>query len=317
MMVFKSARRLVLSLLAVLTLVGGCSALDEQQRRWVFQPSRATWGGAMSMDGMHDVWLDVDSKVDAKPVRLHALWMPQQNAAAPLVLYLHGARWNVESSAGRIRRLHDLGFSVLGIDYRGFGQSTDILPSETSVQEDARAGWDWLAQQHPGVPRYLFGHSLGSAIAVQLAVGLDTAADASQRAAGLMLEGAFTSVPAVAATFKWGWLPFSMLVTQRFDSASRIGALKTPVLFVHGSRDGLIAPELGHALYDKAPQPKRFVLVDGGTHHNAGTVGLDDARKAMGELFGWGVPPAPLPGRTLEPLMESASASMGATTAVR
>jgi uncharacterized protein len=295
----KSFRRWVLVLLAGVLLAGGCSVFDEQQRRWIFQPSQDTWGGAMSMDGMQDVWIDLDSKVDAKPIRLHGLWLSQADPAAPLALYLHGARWNVESSAGRIRRLHDLGFSVLGIDYRGFGRSTDVLPSERSVQEDALAAWHWLAAQHPGVPRYVYGHSLGSAIAVELTVGLDATGDASQRAAGLMLEGAFTSVPAVASTFKWGWLPFGALVTQRFDAASRIGALKTPVLFVHGSRDRLIRPELGQALYEKAPQPKRFFLVEGGTHHNAGSLGLDAYRGSLHELFGLVLPDEAAPGDAL------------------
>ncbi len=289
------ARRLTLAFLtavttAVVLAVSGCSALDEQQRRWIFQPSQTTWRGAMGADGMQDVWIDIDSRVDAKPIRLHGLWMPQGDPQAPLALYLHGARWNVESSAGRIRRLHDLGFSVLGIDYRGFGRSTDVLPSERAVQEDVLAAWAWLGAQHPGVPRYVYGHSLGSAIAVEMTVGLDAAGDAAQRAAGLMLEGAFPSVPALASTFKWGWLPFSALVTQRFDAASRIGALKTPVLFVHGSRDRLIPPALGQALYERAPQPKRFFLVEGGTHHNAGSVGLDDYRSGLHELFGLALP---------------------------
>src|ERR1043165_10259631 len=68
--------------------------------------------------------------------------------------------------------MRDLGFSVLAIDYRGFGASTDELPSEIGVIEDAAAAWRWLGERHPGMPRYVFGHSLGGAIAVQLAAAL-------------------------------------------------------------------------------------------------------------------------------------------------
>ncbi len=279
----RHSHRLVALIVALVTLVGsGCTALDEQQRRWVFQPARETWGGAAAVDGMQDRWIHFDSTVDAQPIQLHGLWLPQDDPKAPVALYLHGARWNVASSASRIRRLHSLGFSVLGIDYRGFGQSTDVLPSESGAYEDARAAWDWLVQQNPGVPHYVFGHSLGSAIAVQLVTDLrkPSAPD------GLILEGAFTSIADVASTFKWGWLPFSFLVTQRFDAASRISKLQVPVLFVHGQQDRLIPYSLGQALYERAPSPKRFVLVEGGTHHNASGVGLDAYRAAVVDLFG-------------------------------
>ena len=108
--------------------------------------------------------------------------------------------------------------------------------------------------------------------------------------AGLMVEGSFTSIPDVVGTFKWGWLPVGPLITQRFDSASRMRRLRTPVLVVHGSEDQLISPELGRALYEQAPQPKRFVLVDGGSHHNTNAVGQAQYREAVRELFGLPAP---------------------------
>ena len=74
------------------------------------------------------------------------LWVPQADPAAPVVLFLHGVRWDVRASTPRMRQLHALGFSVLGIDYRGFGRSTNYMPSETLVAEDARAAWDWLVE---------------------------------------------------------------------------------------------------------------------------------------------------------------------------
>ena len=75
-------------------------------------------------------------------------------------------------------------------------------------------------------------------------------------------------------------------VTQHFDAAGRIGKLRIPLLVVHGSDDGLIAPQLGRALYDRAPQPKRFVLVEGGSHHNTNSLGQPQYRQALTELFG-------------------------------
>ena len=132
-----------------LALLAGCATLDEKQRAWIFQPSDRTWGAAAaSAVGMDDVWIDFTA-ANGHPVRLHGLWVDNDKpdaAKAPVLLYLHGARYNVTGSAPRMRRMQELGFSVLAIDYRGFGKSTQELPSEKSAYEDARAAWDWLAK---------------------------------------------------------------------------------------------------------------------------------------------------------------------------
>ena len=273
-------RSLVWLAVVVPLVLSGCATLDQKQREWVFQPSKQSWwGGASAAEGMQDVWIEFVSNETGEPVKLNGLWLPQARADAPLLLYLHGARWDVRSSAQRMRRMHELGFAVLGIDYRGFGQSTDTLPSEAMAYEDARQAYDWLGREHPGRPRYVFGHSLGGAIAVALGAQVD---DES----GVIVEGSFSSVPDVVGSFKWGWLPVGPLITQRFDAESRVGQLGSPLLVVHGSDDRLIAPTLGRKLYERAKDPKRFVLVEGGSHHNTNAVGQAQYREAVADLFG-------------------------------
>jgi len=277
----RALRWALAALLTALLALPGCATLDEKQREWIFQPSDRSWGGAAAAGaGMSDVWIEFTSRQAGEaPVKLHALWLPQPRANAPVLLYLHGARWDVRSSAHRMRRMHELGFAVLGIDYRGFGQSTPGLPSETLALEDARAAWEWLAVQHPQARRYVFGHSLGGAIAVRLAGDVDDVA-------GLIVEGSFTSIADVVQTMKWGWLPVAPLITQRFDAGAQIEHVKAPLLVVHGSQDRLIQPALGRALYERARSPKRFVLVEGGSHHNTNAVGQEAYREAIAELFG-------------------------------
>ena len=258
----------------------GCASLDQQQRRWIFQPSDRAWPGALhAAQGMDDVWIGFRSAQTGQDVLLHGLWLDQDDPRAPLLLVLHGARWDVRGSANRMRRLHALGFAVLGIDYRGFGRSTSQLPSEELAYEDARAAWDWLAQRHPLRPRYIFGHSLGGAIAVHLASEV-------QDERGLIVEGTFTSIPDVVRSYRWGWLPVGPLITQRFDAAGRIERVQSPVLVMHGAQDRTVPPELGRALYERATLPKRWLLVDGASHHNANSVGLPMVREAVRELFG-------------------------------
>jgi hypothetical protein len=268
-----------LALLAM-ALLAGCVSLDTQQRKWIFQASTTASTEEARIAGMDDVWIAYPA-ADGSPVKLHALWVEGPAPTAPALLYLHGARRDVERSAFRIRQMRELGFAVLAIEYRGFGRSTDELPSEASVAEDAHAGWTWLAQKAAASDRYIFGHSLGGAIAVRLATEVPDAK-------GLIVEGTFTSIPAVFETMAWGWLPITPLITQRFDSADRIAQVKVPVLVVHGDADRLIRPALGRELYERASEPKRFVLVEGGTHYNTNGKGQQQYRQALRELFGVG-----------------------------
>ncbi len=269
---------LLASLALAVAVSVGCATLDAKQREWIFQPSDRSWGGAPSTEGMQDVWIEFTSDASGKAERLHGLWLPHTKASAPVMLYLHGARWNVAGSSGRIRRMQELGFSVLAIDYRGFGRSSAGLPSEATAAEDARAAWNWLAEQHPDKPRYIFGHSLGGAIAIDLARQVPDEK-------GTIVEGTFTSIPDVVSTFKWGWLPVSPLITQRFESIRKVADIGSPLLVVHGSDDSLIRPALGRQLYEAAREPKQFVLVEGGSHHNTNSVGQRQYRDAVASLF--------------------------------
>ncbi|MBT2299411.1 alpha/beta fold hydrolase [Variovorax paradoxus] len=265
----------------VALLAAGCSTLDERQREWIFQPSDRSWGNSESMtEGMDHVWIDFQSSVTGQPARLHGLWLggAPESADTPVLLYLHGARYNVAGSAPRMRRMHELGFSVLAIDYRGFGKSSKALPSEDSAREDARAAWIWLAARHPQQPRYIFGHSLGGAIGIDLASRVN---DES----GTIVESTFTSIADVVSSFKWGWLPFGPFITQRFEAVTRVKNIGAPLLVVHGAADSLINPTLGRKLYEAATVPKQFVLVEGGSHHSTGSVGQAQYRAALSQLF--------------------------------
>jgi uncharacterized protein len=278
--------RIFTSFCIALALMVGCVTLDEKQRTWIFQPSDRSWGaGAAAAVGMDEVWIDYQARTGQPQARLNGLWLPASEPGtataklSPVLLYLHGARFNVTGSAPRMRRMQELGFSVLAVDYRGFGKSTPVLPSEASAYEDARAAWDWLAKKYPNRPRYIFGHSLGGSIAINLA------SDATDES-GTIVEGTFTSIADVVSTTEWGWVPISLLLTQRFDTVDKVGKIGSPLLVVHGGEDRLILPNLGRKLFDAAAQPKLFMLVAGGSHHNTNLVGQPQYRQALAQLFG-------------------------------
>jgi alpha-beta hydrolase superfamily lysophospholipase len=289
-------RRLTLVAAAVV-LFGGLSAgwatLGTQQRKWIFQAMPVPPASSDELSrlartqDMESVWIEHESPSAGRPIRLHAVYAPNANEHAPQLLFLHGARQNLGRSAFRIEQLRELGFSVLAIDYRGFGASTDEQPSEIGVIEDASAAWRWLGERHPGRPRFVFGHSLGGAIAVQLAAAL---ADAPPEDApkGVIVEGTFTSIRDMFGTFKWGWLPISMLITERFDSLATVPRIKAPLLIVHGSSDSIVPSRFGQLLYEHATTTKRFVLVDGGTHSTTSWRGAEQYRAALREFFNIG-----------------------------
>ena len=275
-------RAAITIILLGLAALAGCASLDHQQRTWIFQPGDRTWGNSADLaSGMDEVWIDFHSQVTDSSARLQALWLPADRPARgdPVLLYLHGARYNVRGSAGRIRRMQEQGFSVLAIDYRGFGRSTAVLPSEESAYEDAQAAWQWLAAHHPGRPRYIFGHSLGGAVAIDLAARV-------KDEQGVIVEGTFTSIADVFHSMKWGWLPLGSLITQRFESISKVREIGSPLLVVHGSEDGTIASSLGRKLFEAATGPKTFLLIEGGSHYNTMLLGREQYRAALSQLFG-------------------------------
>ena len=267
----KSARRILLFALAA-ALLGGCAVLDTKQSEWIFRPVRDNWRGYQGLpEGVEEIWIKVPGKGDQ---RIHAWWMPQADGGAgtagsapgsrdaPALLYLHGSRWNLTGSSFRIAKWREMGFSVLAIDYRGFGQSSGDLPSEAKAYEDAALAWDWLKAKMPDAQRrYIYGHSLGGAVAIDLAAKLG-----AHEAAGLITESTFTSVPDVVSASPYGWLPVGFLISQRFEALEKIKKVALPKLLMHGTSDTVIPHAMSDALFKAASEPKRLVKFDGASH---------------------------------------------------
>jgi alpha-beta hydrolase superfamily lysophospholipase len=264
------------ALVLAVAVAGGCAYLtDARQGELIFRPTKAVWRGYDSERwAFQEHWIQV-----GKDHKLHAWWLAGDDPKAPVVLYLHGARWNLTGSVTRIDRWRQLGFAVLAVDYRGFGKSSDVAPTEAFAYEDAEAAWDYIATIAPGRKRFIVGHSLGGAIAAELA-------RRRPEAAGLVLEATFTSVGDMVSQSKWGFLPVSLILTQKFDTLAKMPEVKVPVLITHGTRDSIVPFAMGERLFEAATSPKRFIKVDGAGHHNLSGVAFAQYRVALTELFG-------------------------------
>lgn len=256
-------------------VAGGCAYLAERQGELIFRPTTDVWRGYSAGSwSFEEHWIPVGGNGE----RLHAWWLPAEARDAPVMLYLHGARWNLSGSVTRIDRWKKLGFNVLAIDYRGFGKSAATSPTEELAYEDAEAAFDYLAKLAPGKQRVVVGHSLGGAIAADLA---------KRRAevSGVVLEATFTSIKDMIAHTAWSYLPVDLILTQHFDTLSKVGEIRAPILVTHGTADRIVPYEMGEKLYAAAKSKKRFIRVEGGSHHNLSYLAFDEYRSALKELF--------------------------------
>jgi pimeloyl-ACP methyl ester carboxylesterase len=249
--------------------LSGCAWLDEKQRAWALRPTPATVSDVAVQDaalrpGDQRYLLPVPGSAGAQE-QVALWWLPHADVNAPTLLYLHGTFRNLTRNLPKIEALRTAGFAVLAVDYRGWGQSTPIVPSEESITADAALAWAELVRRAPDAGRrVIFGHSMGGAVAVALASTLHHGSDYG----ALVLESTFTRMPDVAsASGFWGGVMAS-ITTLEFDSLSRIARVDAPLLMLHGDADKTVPVQLGRALRDAAPAASgvRWVEVSGGSH---------------------------------------------------
>ena len=195
-------------------------------------------------------------------VRLVSWAMPVDAGSGYWLLICHGNAGNI-SEAGRPNHyagLRGLGLSLFAFDYRGYGES-EGAPSEEGFYRDADAAYRYLRDtlHVPAERIVIFGQSLGSAVAVELASRMP--------AAGLILDGALTSVVERAQEL-FPYAPVRWIAASRYPSIERIGRLTLPKLFLHARNDEVIPIAHGRRLFEAAAPPKRFVELRG-THGDA------------------------------------------------
>jgi pimeloyl-ACP methyl ester carboxylesterase len=281
------------SLMQALCLVslGGCAWLDTKQRQLIYRPTPgvpAHFTGLRNGDEQYFPGgfrppelarpMAAGPSVKRPPLRRRpsaskcgGCQMP--TAARPLccICTAPSAPWWL--NVRKIEALRTAGFSVLAVEYRGWGLSTPITPSEQTILQDADVAWAEFQRREPRADRrVIFGHSMGSGVAVDLASRQRPQSDY----AGLILESAFTSFPDIALEVSSvAWL-LSKTSDERFASIDKIKRVEQPLLMIHGNLDKTVPMVLGEKLFAAANPPKQWVMIEGGKHSD-----LDEAGRAQ------------------------------------
>jgi uncharacterized protein len=246
-----------------------CIALYFLQGRFIFAPAKTIEETPTNFGlKFNEVWLPISTS-NSKPGRIHGWWIPAPSKTAKTLLYFHGNGVNIGANAEQAARFHDLGLSVFLFDYRGYGKSEGSFPSENAVYADAQRAWDYLTQEQKIAPEKIvfYGHSLGGAIAINLATQ-------HPNAGGLIVQSSFSSAVEMAKQKWWTAIfPVNVLLNQRFDSIYKVPQIQMPVLYLHGTADTLIPFEMSKRLFEKTRSPKQLKLFPNAGHNDVAQVG--------------------------------------------
>jgi hypothetical protein len=190
---------------------------------------------------------------------LHGWWLEQPDPRAQ-VIFWHGNGGNLSLWLDLVLELHAHGFSVLAVDYRGYGASTGV-PSQAGIYRDAEAVTREFHRRlaRPDRPVLYWGRSLGSTIAA--------ASAASHAPDGLVLESPIPDARSVLRANPALWA-LSFLSSYTFETSKHLRAYTGPLLVVHGERDTIVPVEAGRRVFQDAPSPRKTFVALPGARHN-------------------------------------------------
>lgn len=262
----RNLKRLIVLLL--LCYLGAIAWIYTNQRKLLFFPDTAI--KTVSEYGLKDTQ---DLMIESASGEKIQLWYHPAKNGMPMTLYLHGNSYNLGQRSLKFRELIDLGYGFIAPSYMGFGKS-EGSPSKDSVLESARTAVRFLKDQgFQTKDVLLIGESLGSGVAVNLAV--------EDQFKGVFLITPYTSIADRAQEIYW-FLPVRYLLKDGIESQIFIDKINSPLLMVHGTNDLIIPHFHSERLLSVAKEPKKLIVYEGKGHSNLDT---REIFKEMTEYF--------------------------------
>ncbi len=222
-----------------------CSYMYLAQESLIFKPTNESESVDSVFPGANELFISSPQGNNLQT------WYKPSKAGSETLVYLHGNAENLSTRGRLINILSEDDRGLLIFSWGGFGYSSGT-PSEVSFYDDARAVFDWLAKEQnlDSSDLILYGESLGTGVAVQLATERDFK--------GVILAAPYTSIAQMAAD-DYPWLPVNLLLKHRFDSIDKIQNVDEPLVIMHSTDDDTIPYMQGVRLFDAATEPKLFM----------------------------------------------------------
>jgi fermentation-respiration switch protein FrsA (DUF1100 family) len=258
-------RGVVIGALAVLSVL---ALLWISQRRLIYFPIRELPFPAAAVPSMEEVSFSTEDGLT-----LEAWFLRAGAVDATTVVVFNGNAGNRAHRVGLATGLAEHGFSVLLVDYRGYGGNPGG-PTEEGLAADAHGAIDYLVSRDDVDPDRIvyFGESLGAGVAVGLATEKPPAA--------LVLRSPFTSLQDMGSTH-YPFLPVSLMLWDRYPNLERIPSIEVPVMVVAGSADSIVPLEQSQRLFAAANEPKRILIIEGADHNDAA---LNDGDQMLDDI---------------------------------
>lgn len=247
----KSVLRVVVLVLVGIEVIG-CLSINSL----MFHP-------VCGYDAGHPGYVDIGK--DGEKIAAIVCGRPNDRKA---ILYCHGNAEDATGSMGWLELAVGDVFTIAAVDYPGYGLS-EGEPDEEGCYRTVHRLYDWLIETRDFRPEDIIvvGFSIGTGPATELA--------ATKPVGGLVLQAPYLSAPRVVTKVR-------LLPIDPFPNLKRIGKINCPLVVVHGTEDSVIPFGQGKALFDLAPEPKRFVAVEGADHNDlVGVLGFDKYRKLL------------------------------------
>ena len=187
-------------------------------------------------------------------------WYAPATSKPFTIVFFHGNGDSLYSALHVADPYIEAGYGFLIVEYRGYS-GLPGKPTEAGLYADGRACIHALMER--GVKSeniILFGHSLGTGVAVQMAEEFPVG--------GVMLLAPYLSI-AKMAQMDFPIFPAQWIVLDRYESDKKIGKVHVPVLIVNGANDRVIPPSQGQQLYSLANEPRKFYSLPDCGHNDA------------------------------------------------